>query len=48
VLRVAQEYLQPDRIVTLVVGNEKAVKQDLANLQQQIISIDVTIPESSS
>lgn len=48
VLRVAQEYLQPDRIVTLVVGNEEVVKQDLANLQQQIISIDVTIPESSS
>ncbi|BAQ62036.1 processing protease [Geminocystis sp. NIES-3708] len=48
VLRVAQEYLQPDRIVTLIVGNEKAFKEDLANLQQQIISVDVTIPESSS
>lgn len=48
VLRVAQEYLQPDRIVTLVVGNEEAVKKDLANFQQQIINIDVTIPESSS
>jgi zinc protease len=48
VLRVAQEYLHPDRIVTLIVGNEEAVKQDLANLQQKIISVDVTIPEPST
>lgn len=48
VLRVAQEYLQPDRIVTLIVGDEKTFKQDLTNLQQQIIGIDITIPESAS
>ncbi len=45
VLRVAQEYLQPDQIVTLVVGNEGIVKADLANLNQKVSSIDITIPQ---
>ena len=48
VLRVAKQYLQPEKIVTLVVGNEEAIKQDLGNLQQKIISVDITIPESSN
>lgn len=48
VLKVAQEYLQPDQIVTLVVGNEAVFKQDLATLNQNIISVDITIPQPAS
>ncbi len=48
VLKVAQDYLQPDKIVTLVVGNEKVVKPDLATLNQQISNLDVSIPEPMS
>jgi zinc protease len=48
VLRVAQQYLQPEQIVTLVVGNQAMVKSDLTNLKQKVSSIDITIPQPAS
>ncbi|WP_324282202.1 pitrilysin family protein [Cyanobacterium aponinum UTEX 3221] len=41
VLNVAQEYLHPDKIVTLVVGNEEEIKQELQTLGQNIKQIEI-------
>ncbi len=45
ILNVAQEYLQPDRLVTLVVGNVQTMKPPLSSLEQEINLVDVSIPE---
>ncbi|MTF39813.1 M16 family metallopeptidase [Cyanobacterium aponinum] len=41
VLNVAQEYLHPDKIVTLVLGNEEEIKQELQTLGQNIKQIEI-------
>ena len=45
ILDVAQEYLQPNQIVTLVVGNVEAMNPALSSLEQEINLVDVSIPE---
>lgn len=48
VQRVAQKYLQPDQIVTLVVGNAAEIQPQLTRLSADITSLDITIPEPQS
>ncbi|NDJ17163.1 M16 family metallopeptidase [Myxacorys almedinensis] len=45
VQRAAQKHLQPDKIVTLVVGSQKAIQPPLSSLGQPVTALDITIPE---
>jgi zinc protease len=48
VQRVAKQYLQPDKIVTLVVGNASAIQPPLTSLSANVTSVDITIPKPKS
>ncbi len=43
--RAAQKNLQPDRIVTMIVGNNAAINPPLSSLKQPVKTIDITIPK---
>lgn len=48
VLRVANQYLQPDQIVTLVVGNPEEIEPSLSSLGLEMKRVDVSIPTPRS
>jgi zinc protease len=46
VQRVAQTYLKPEDLVTVVVGNAAAIQPPLTQLGSNLIKLDIAIPES--
>ncbi|WP_299402999.1 pitrilysin family protein [Acaryochloris sp. IP29b_bin.148] len=44
----AEKYLQPDQIVTVVVGNRQAIQPSLEELGTNVTPIDITIPQPVS
>lgn len=45
ILEVAQEYLQPEQLATLVVGNISEMNPPLSSLDREVTIVDVSIPE---
>ena len=45
ILKVAQEHLQPDKLATLIVGNNQAMNPPLSSLAKEINIVDVSIPK---
>jgi zinc protease len=43
--RIAQEYLQPDKIITLVVGNSQKMSPPLNSITKDVKTVDITIPK---
>jgi zinc protease len=43
--RVAQTYLQPEKIVTLVVGNSQQIQPSLSSLTSKVQTVDISIPQ---
>ena len=46
--RVAQEYLKPEKIVTLIVGDTKEIGSALGHLGEEVKTVDISIPQPSN